>query len=82
MNKKIETYVENNDLNEIMEILERLDNEKLAVELLKEFNDKTKAHGQLLLNMNANLTNDEWKDQCDKARKEVESVVSKIKSLK
>lgn len=82
MNKKIETYVENNDLNEIMEILERLDDEKLAVELLKEFNDKTKAHGQLLLNMNASLTNDEWKQLCDKAHKEVESVVQKIKSLK
>ncbi|EQC49181.1 hypothetical protein M899_0742 [Bacteriovorax sp. BSW11_IV] len=82
MTKKIETYVENNDLNEIMLILEELDDEKLAVELLKEFNDKTKVHGQLILDMNSNLDNEEWKVKCDKARQDVEAVVQRIKSLK
>ncbi|MDD0851948.1 hypothetical protein HBN50_02520 [Halobacteriovorax sp. GB3] len=81
MSEKIETYVDNSEINEVMLILEELEDEQLAVQLLKELNDKTRALGVVLMNMDSSLSHDEWKKECDKAKKEVDLLVKKIKSL-
>ena len=74
--------IDNNELNEILEILENLDDEHQAASLLREFNDASKAHGQLILDMDENLAHSEWKLKCDQAKNRVDDVVGRIKSLK
>lgn len=73
--------IDNTELNEVMNILENLEDEVLAVALLKEFNRATKELGLLVVNKDQNLSHAEWKDKCDKAQQAVNSVVSEIKDL-
>lgn len=70
------------ELDELMQILENHPDQGLAVLLLKEFNDKTRELGVLILNMDTELENEEWKKKCDQAKKEVDLVIKRIKSLK
>lgn len=72
--------IDNYEIEEIMEILENYENEELAVQYLREFNDKTSYLGRLLMNLDKNLSNDEWKVLCDKAKKDVDAVVQKIRN--
>ena len=71
--------VENVELDEIMEKLEKIEDEQLAVVLLKEFNDKTKELGKLIVNKESDLSHDEWERLCEKAKKDVDEVIKKIK---
>jgi hypothetical protein len=73
--------IENIELDEIMNKLENLEDEQLAVIKLKEFNDATKVLGELLMNLDKNLNHDEWKNRCDLAKKEVDRIVDEIKDL-
>lgn len=73
--------LDNQDINNILEILENLEDEELAVELLREFNSASKDLGKLLLNLDKSLPHDEWKRQCDVAQKRVDAVVAKIHDL-
>jgi len=73
--------IDNTEIEEIMEKLETLEDEALAVSLLKEFNEKTKILGQLVMDMDKNLDHAEWKAKCDDAKKEVDDLVKKIKDL-
>ncbi|OUR96646.1 hypothetical protein A9Q84_09895 [Halobacteriovorax marinus] len=73
--------IENTELDEIMDKLENLEDEQLAVVKLREFNDATKVLGELLMNLNKDLDNDQWKKQCDIAKKSVDRIVNEIKSL-
>jgi hypothetical protein len=63
--------IENNEIERILEKLENLEDEALAVLLLKEFNQASSALGKLLLNQ-------EWKQLCDDARLRLEAVIKKI----
>lgn len=74
--------IDNVEVNEVLEILENMEDETLAAELLREFNEKTKSLGQLILNKDQNLGHDEWKNLCDVAKKEVDSIVKRILSMK
>jgi divalent metal cation (Fe/Co/Zn/Cd) transporter len=67
-----------NDINRILEKLENLEDEVLAVELLKEFNSASTHLGKLLLNLDPKLSHDEWKKLCDQAQLRLDQVVSKI----
>ncbi|MCK6595457.1 MAG: hypothetical protein L6Q33_09680 [Bacteriovoracaceae bacterium] len=71
--------IDNYELDEIMDILENYQNEELAVVLLKEFNEKTTRLGKLLMNLDPSLTSEEWKLQCDQAKKDIDAVVKKIR---
>lgn len=73
--------LDNQEINNILEILENLEDEELAVELLKEFNSASKDLGKLLLNLDKTLAHDEWKRQCDVAQKRLDKVVSRIHDL-
>ena len=64
-----------------MGIFENFDEEEMAVQLLKEFNEKTAQLGRLLMNLDKNLTHDEWKLQCDVAKKEIDTVINKIRKI-
>ncbi len=73
--------IDNTEIEKVLAKLEDLEDETMAVELLREFNDATREHGQLLLNKDQNLDHEEWKKQCDQAQKRVESVVERINKL-
>jgi len=68
------------DTNRILEILEHLPDEALSVNLLKEFSEKNKRFGKLLLNRESELSHDEWKIKCDEAKKEMDVFLAKIES--
>jgi hypothetical protein len=70
--------IENNEIERILEKLENLEDEALAVLLLKEFNQASSALGKLLLNLDQSLTHQEWKQLCDDARLRLEAVIKKI----
>ncbi len=73
--------IDNYELEEIMDILENCEDEKAAVRLLKEFNEKTAQLGKLLMNIDESLSTEEWKIRCDTAKKEVDEVIGRIRSL-
>jgi len=73
--------IENVELDQIMEKLELIEDEQLAVTLLKEFNEKTKLLGQLITNRDPNLSHSEWERLCSDAKKNVDNVVKKIEEV-
>ena len=79
-NLTMQDLMDNSEMIKVMEILEELEerDEKLAIALLKEFNDKSKKLGKLLMNLDPDLSHEEWKGECDKAKKEVDDVVKRI----
>ncbi|MCP4915238.1 MAG: hypothetical protein GY909_19110 [Oligoflexia bacterium] len=73
--------IDSSETTKILEKLEQLEDENLAVELLQEFNSATKEMGQLILNKDESLSHDKWKELCDKAKKRVDDVVRRIQEL-
>lgn len=71
--------IDNKELEELMSILENLEDEQLAVVLLRDFNLATKQLGLLAINRDPGLSHQEWKEQCEEAQKNVDNMVSKIK---
>ena len=65
-------------MTKIMDILESMADEELAVELLREFNEKSAELKTLLLNNDSNLNHNIWKMECDLANRELKRVVEKI----
>jgi vacuolar-type H+-ATPase subunit H len=73
--------IDNTEIENVLTKLEEIDDEVLAVELLKEFNDSTRELGRLLLNQDDSLNHEEWKTICDKAKNRVDTILKKINSL-
>ncbi|GAB4018015.1 MAG: hypothetical protein Fur0010_18990 [Bdellovibrio sp.] len=69
------------EVDEIMELLENHPDQELAVLMLREFNDKTRELGILILNQDPSLSHEEWKAKCDQAKKEVDMIIKRIRSL-
>ena len=70
--------IDNSEIERILDKLENLEDEVLAVELLKEFNSASADLGKLLLNLDKKLTNDEWKSLCVLAQKRLDQVINLI----
>lgn len=73
--------IDSSELDEILAKLESLDDEEKAVAMLQDFNKYSSELGKLLLNMDKTLSNEEWKQQCDEAKKRLEKVIKEIKQL-
>ncbi len=73
--------LDNAELEALMGKLEELEDEELAVKLLREFNDATSSYGKLILNQNQELSHEQWKEDCDKAKDKVDSIIKKIQEL-
>jgi ribonuclease PH len=73
--------IDNTEVEQVLAKLESLEDEALAVQLLREFNDSTKELGVLLMNKDQSLDHEEWKNLCDEAKDKVEGIVKKIKAL-
>ncbi len=72
-------FLDNKELEELMNILENMEDEELAVQLLARLNKASKELGLLVMNTEAAIKHEEWKEQCDRARIEVEKVVAEIR---
>lgn len=69
------------DLMEITNILETMDDELLAANLLRELSEKNSKMKQIHFNRDPQLDHNEWKAQCDEAENEVNEVVKKIENI-
>ena len=70
--------IDNSEVERILEILENMQDEDLAVELLGEFNRSSSELGKLLLNLDKTLSHDEWKTLCNQASVRLDAVIKKI----
>lgn len=77
----MDDLLKNEEMDEVLNKLENLEDEQLATELLREFNDRTKVLGKLIMNVDKNINNSEWKSRCDEAKKGVDEILQKIKDL-
>jgi Ca2+-binding EF-hand superfamily protein len=77
----MDDLIDNSHMQEILDKLENLEDEKLATDLLREFNDKTMTLGKLIMNLDKNLSSKEWKERCSSAKAAVDEVLQKIKDL-
>jgi hypothetical protein len=73
--------LDNQEINELLEKLENLEDEVLAVELLKEFNLASKKLGKLVLNLDKTIPHDQWKKDCDEARLELNQIIKRINDI-
>lgn len=71
--------VENVELSEIMEKIECIEDDQAAIDLLKDFNLKTKKLGNLIMNRDVELSHNSWEAQCKEAKKEADLIVKKIR---
>ena len=75
----MQDLIKNDEINDILDVLEKMEDEVMAVSLLKEFNDKTKKLGKLITNKEENVGHAEWKVRCDDLKKEIDDLVLNIK---
>jgi hypothetical protein len=73
--------IDNSEIENILDKLENMEDELLAVELLKEFNCASAELGRILLNLDSKLTNEEWISQCELAQKNLDNIREKINKL-
>lgn len=73
--------IDNSEVEKVLAKLEELEDQELAVKLLKKFNDATRELGTLLMNQEEGLDHEEWKSQCDMAKKQVDAVLAEIEKL-
>jgi len=75
---KIDVQADTEKMDKVLNALEEMDDEKLAVQLLKEFNEKSADLKALLLNKDPNLDHNIWKMECDLANRDLDRVIKKI----
>ncbi len=73
--------IDNSEIERILNKLENLEDEEMAVKLLGEFNRTSSELGKLLLNRDPDLNHGEWKDRCDDARERLEAIIKRIDEL-
>jgi len=70
--------IDNKEIEKILNKLENLEDEELAIKLLSEFNRSSSELGKLLLNHDSTLTNDQWEDLCKKAKEKLDNIIKRI----
>lgn len=78
----LNNLIDMSEMNALLEILEGMEDEELAAQLLKELNDKTRELGELIMNRDPNLNHGEWKAQSDEAKAAVDAIVTRIHNMK
>lgn len=71
---------DNSEIEELLDKLENIEDEAAAAALLACFNEKSRVLGQLLMNTDKSLSNEQWKAKCDAAKKELDDVLEQIRS--
>jgi len=72
---------DNSEIEEILEKLESMEDEVAAAALLREYNEKSKVLGKLLMKLDSSLSHEQWKAECDQAKAALDQVLEKIRSI-
>ena len=84
ISKKVEQImgdiIDNSELEQVLTILESMEDELLAAELLKDFQRCFKGAWSINLKYGSNFSHSEWKKKCDEAKERVDLILEKIKS--
>lgn len=72
---------DNSEIEEILEKLESMEDEAAAAALLREYNERSKVLGKLLMNLDSSLSHEQWKAECDQAKAALDQVLEKIRSI-
>ena len=76
--EKINVEANTVEMDKILAALENMEDEQQAVELLREFNEKSAELKNLLLNKDPSLDHNIWKMECDLANREFGRIIKKI----
>ena len=76
--KKLTAVADVEQMSKILEILEEMEDQELAVKLLKNFNDKSSELNLLLQNKDAQLNHNVWKMECDLLSRDLKRAVDAI----
>ena len=66
------------EFDKIIEKLEQLKDEVLAAQLLQKFSKQQSKVSKLLLNRDEQLSNEEWKELCDKENLILSNIIKEI----
>jgi hypothetical protein len=69
------------ELDRVLEKLENMEDEALAVKMLKEFNDLTAQLGKLINNRDPNLETEAWKKMCDDAQDKINDFLDRLENV-
>lgn len=79
--KKIPVKVDNTETLQVLEKLENLDDQDMAILFLKKLNDKTSELGKYIMNRDHSIDHGTWKLRCDQLQTEVDMIVTEIMSF-
>jgi hypothetical protein len=79
--QKIPVKIDNSETLQVLEKLENLEDQDVAIRYLKKLNDKTSALGKYVMNRDHSVDHGTWKLRCDELQKDVDKLVSEIMSF-
>lgn len=78
--QKIPVKIDNSETLQVLEKLENLEDQDLAIRYLKMLNDKTSELGKYVMNRDHSIDHGTWKLRCDQLQQEVDTIVAEIMS--
>lgn len=79
-NENLSVQIDNSETFQVLEKLENLEDQELAVKLLKQLNDKTAELGRFVVNRDPELDHGSWKLKCDQLQNDVDTLIADIMS--
>ena len=71
--------IDNQEYQELTLILEELEDEQLAVQLLRELSLASSELGKKVLNLDEKLSHEQWEKDCNRLKDQLNEIVAKIK---
>lgn len=78
---EINAKIDLDETHEILAILEDMDDEALALKLLKDFNDASKELSNAIIEAGAIDQNDEWKKKLESKKGNLIKIINRIKKI-
>lgn len=69
------------EMDRVLSKLESMDDEELAVKMLREFNDLTAQLGKLINNRDSSLETEAWKKMCDDAQTKIDNFLERLENV-
>lgn len=77
----MEDLIDNSEMERVLEKLESLEDETLAVQYLAKFNEATKNLGTLIMNRDESLSHEQWEAKCSESKSELDELLVEIEKL-
>lgn len=69
------------EMDRVLSKLESMDDEELAVKMLREFNDLTAQLGKLINNRDSSLETEAWKKMCDDVQTKIDNFLERLENV-